>query len=79
MDIYAIRRNNLQALIHNRANVNAAEFARRAPPLLNHIQAGSFTDSGQNFTAANVEYLLTDLDLSRSGFCITHHRRLDAS
>lgn len=129
MDIYAIRRKNLQSLIDSRANGNAAEFARlvnreraqiaqylserynegrsigervarqiekalglthgyldaqhllsgnvtpaslgdRKIPLLNYVQAGDFADCGQNFTMEDVEYLLTDLDLSDRAFAL---------
>lgn len=129
MDIYAIRRSNLQSLIDSRAQGNAAEFARlvnkeraqigqylsekynegrsigervarqievdlglphgyldtphplisniapasigeRRIPLLNYVQAGDFADCGQNFTMEDVEYLLTDLDLSDRAFAL---------
>ena len=129
MDIYAIRRSNLQSLIDSRAQGNAAEFARlvnkeraqigqylsekynegrsigervarqievdlglphgyldtphplisniapasigdRKIPLLNYVQAGDFADCGQNFTMEDVEYLLTDLDLSDRAFAL---------
>lgn len=132
MDIYAIRRRNLQQVIDERAHGNAADFARsierersqiaqylspaynegrsigervarkieqeaglptgyldtattqktfdtnvrsasigeRRIPLLNYVQAGSFADCGQNFTMEDVEYLLTDLDLSERSFAL---------
>src|SRR5690606_22541990 len=131
MDIYAIRRQNLQAIIDSRAAGNAAEFARlvgreraqigqylsdkynngrsigervarqieaslqiesgwldkeshaafdqnvakatigeRRIPLLNYVQAGDFADGGHNFTMEDVEYLLTDLNLSERAFAL---------
>lgn len=52
------------------ANVAAAPVGERRIPLLNYIQAGNFADGGQNFTMAEVEYLLTDLDLSERSFAL---------
>ncbi len=138
MDIYAIRRRNLQQLINERAQGNAADFARsigreraqiaqylsptynngrsigervaraiekeagietgsldrneglaRRPnpegfaaniipaavgehriPLLSYVQAGVFCDPRQNYTFEEMEYLLTDLDLSERAFAL---------
>lgn len=129
MNIYAIRRKNLQRLINDYAHGNAAEFSRlvnrersqigqylsstyndgrsigervarqiekslkinigyldnnladnanvvpatiseRHIPLLDYVQAGDFVDSDQNFTMEDVEYLLTDLNLSERAFAL---------
>ncbi|MGO3890106.1 MAG: LexA family protein [Paenalcaligenes sp.] len=52
------------------SNVVPASIGERRIPLLNYIQAGIFTDAGQNFTMEDVEYLLTDLDLSERAFAL---------
>lgn len=51
-------------------NVSPASIGSRQVPLLNYVQAGAFTDCGQNFTMEDVEYLLTDLDLSERAFAL---------
>lgn len=52
------------------SNVSASSIGERRVPLLNYVQAGMFADCGQNFTMEEVEYLLTDLDLSERAFAL---------
>lgn len=52
------------------SNVGPAVIGERRIPLLNYVQAGDFADCGQNFTMEDVEYLLTDLDLSDKAFAL---------
>lgn len=52
------------------SNVTPATIGNRQIPLLNYVQAGAFVDCGQNFTMEDVEYLLTDLDLSERAFAL---------
>lgn len=52
------------------SNVIPAAVGERRIPLLNYVQAGDFADCGQNFTMEDVEYLLTDLDLSDRAFAL---------
>lgn len=51
-------------------NVLSAPTGERRIPLLNYIQAGDFADCGQNFAPEDVEFLLTDLDLSMYAFAL---------
>ena len=53
-----------------KSNVAPAVIGERRIPLLNYVQAGDFADCGQNFTMEDVEYLLTDLDLSDRAFAL---------
>lgn len=57
-------------LKNTHSNVSPASVGNRQIPLLNYIQAGIFTDAGQNFTMEDVEYLLTDLALSERAFAL---------
>lgn len=52
------------------SNVTPAAVGERRIPLLNYVQAGDFADCGQNFTMEDVEYLLTDLNLSERAFAL---------
>src|SRR5690606_22231629 len=51
-------------------NVAKAAIGERRIPLLNYVQAGDFADGGHNFTMEDVEYLLTDLNLSERAFAL---------
>lgn len=53
-----------------KSNVAPAAIGERRIPLLNYVQAGDFADCGQNFTMEDVEYLLTDLNLSERAFAL---------
>lgn len=63
-------RGPMQEINGAEANVSPAAIGERRIPLLNYVQAGAFVDCGQNFTMEDVEYLLTDLDLSERAFAL---------
>lgn len=63
-------RGEMKESSNSTSNVSPASIGERRIPLLNYVQAGMFADCGQNFTLEEVEYLLTDLDLSERAFAL---------